>query len=181
MVWRYSESADNLLIHNMNKKLIIELSNYSYFRFRFTLPNASSRVCWSSKFVLTEPNTLSAGSNGDELKAGLSWGIWSVRHHGMLLSIENGMQKLVLTDDGFVVSDIYGALVVKDGVEKDLSSPDRDKYLDQAQATVEIANANSKRPKVCFKTCIWLPAKPSESPDSVTPQLHNMHEPPKLT
>jgi hypothetical protein len=153
MVWRYSKRADKILIHNVNNMLMVELNEYYTLGFRFSLPNASPRMCRSSNSVETENfnplKLMIAGSNDDKVEPGLVWGHWSVRKHGMLLLID-GVRKFVLTNDGFVLSDSLGGLVVEDGVETVLSSLEADKYIAQAESTARVAFARNNSPKVGF-------------------------------
>eukprot|EP00291_Cryptomonas_curvata_P011133 CAMPEP_0172201440 /NCGR_PEP_ID=MMETSP1050-20130122/30004_1 /TAXON_ID=233186 /ORGANISM="Cryptomonas curvata, Strain CCAP979/52" /LENGTH=437 /DNA_ID=CAMNT_0012879093 /DNA_START=1160 /DNA_END=2473 /DNA_ORIENTATION=- len=108
-------------------------------------------MCRSSKSVETESfnplRLMNAGSNDAEIEPGLSWGSWSVRKHGMLLSIDSGLRKLVLTNDGFVLSDSSGGFVVEDGVEKVLSRLESDKHIAQAESSARTAYARHNSPK----------------------------------
>ena len=164
MVWRYSKRADKILIHNVNNKLMVELNQCCTIGIRFSLPNATPRMCRSSNSVETDnfnPFTLmNAGSNDNEVELGLAWGHWSVRKHGMMLSIDSLLRKLVLTNDGFVLSDLFGGLVVNDSVEQVLSSLECEKHIAQAESAARVAYARNNSPKVGFNPAPYCQLNP---------------------
>ncbi len=134
---------------------MVELMSPSYFRFRFFLPNSNPRMLITSRSVfdqyLLNGMLINPGSNDMELKAGVTWGYWSIRKHEMLFSIENGQQKVVLTDDGFIVLDPLGGFVVEGGVEKFMGRLEGESHVARAEMAARIAEAKSKMPKVSFK------------------------------